>query len=183
MTGSFWMVLQPSCCMVTVLLFSCNFLMAWYSSQRMSSHLLLMASLVGSLSPGRRLDTVSLTWGWSTTINGRLHPKTNSAIFLSGWSLAAAVVQNTWLLRSAWLLAGGAGPKCGAASTFLWLSGASLRDDGVRTLCTVLLRFTGSGLFDTIVTMCLDLSNVVTLYFQTEFTLSGDLWTVHPQGE
>ena len=71
-------------------------------------------------------------------------------------------------------------PKVWSSWTFLWwVSGDGLHGDGRRirhrTISTLLPRFPGSGLLDTVVIVCLDPSNAVTLYFQTELTLSSDL--------
>ena len=79
--------------------------------------------LVGDLYPGHRLDVMALNRKCYTTIDGRLHPKTNWGIFLSRTSLVLPGVRYTRVLRSAWCLAANASQKCGAGERFCGWAG------------------------------------------------------------
>jgi hypothetical protein len=127
---------------------------------------------------GRRLDIVGSSRGSSTTLNGRLnqrqtHDLLTQVIFGIRWDMERMAVE-IGLMVGWWCW-----PIVWSSWTSLWLSGAGLHDGGRRMrhrkLCTLLLRFTGSGLLDTHVIMCLYPSSVATLYFPTELTLSSDL--------
>ena len=76
----------------------------------------LTMSLEGGLYPGRRALTMSLKSCFSTTLNGKLHPNTNSAIFPSSCSLVTEAVLTTWSVRFACRFFGGAVGPSGAVS-------------------------------------------------------------------
>ena len=96
MTGSLWSVLQPSCCIVTVLPSNFPLMVEWSLVCTWSRRVLLRVFLDGGLYPGHNVSTKVLNNGCSTTEKGKLQPNTNSATHWSIFSLVREGVLIKW---------------------------------------------------------------------------------------
>ena len=108
----------------------CSLLCTW------SSRVLLRVFLVGGLYPGHNVSTMTLNNGCSTTENGRLQPKTNSATQWSIFSLVTDGVLITWPHRPVCTRLGAGGEsKSSGMGRFSTLTCRELFSEATGVVC------------------------------------------------